>query len=108
MQDRGYIKWAPFNSLISDKVVINEILKSKNKIQKPTLSDDQIEYLNDKIFEAYTNHIKVNLFIYKNQNVINLKGFVNNINVQKKYIIFNKSIIYFNQIIKITTFFEEN
>ena len=44
--------------------------------------------LNDKIFEAYTNHIKVKLSIYKNQNVINLIGFVNNINVGKKYITF--------------------
>ena len=105
MQDRSYIKWAPFNSLINDKRVIREITQKKNIVDKPTLSEDQIEYLNDKIFEAYTNHIKVNLSIYKNQNVINLIGFVNNINVGKKYITFNNTHIYFNQILNISCVF---
>ena len=108
MQDRTYIKWAPFNSVISDKIIINDLLKSKNKISKPTLSEDQIENLNNKIFEAYTNHLKINMFIYKNQNIIKLIGFINNINVTKKYIIFNKSHIFFNQILKISNFYEEN
>ena len=70
MQDRTYIKWAPFNSVINDKILITEIIKKKNITEKPTLSEDQFEYLNDKIFEAYTNHLKINLFIYKNQNII--------------------------------------
>lgn len=108
MQDRGYIKWAPFNSVISDKTIIKELMNRKRKIQKPTLSQDQIDYLNDKIFEAYTNHIKVNLFIFNNQNVIKLIGFVNNINVNKKYITFNNNHIFFNQILNISNFFEEN
>lgn len=107
MQDRTYIKWAPFNSLISDKKVINEILLKKNIIDKPTLSDDQTQFLNEFIFEAYTNHIKVNLFIYKNQNIIKLVGFVNDININKKHITFNNTHIYFNQIIRISYFFEE-
>ncbi len=108
MQDRAYIKWAPFNSIINDKKILNEILIQQRKIPKPTLSQDQIDYLNDKIFEAYTNHIKINLFIYKNENVIKLIGFVNNINTNKKYITFNKNHIYFNQILKVSNFFEEN
>ena len=108
MQDRGYIKWAPFNSVISDKIIIKDLINKKRKIEKPSLSQDQIDFLNEKIFEAYTNHIKVNLFIYINENVIKLIGFVNNINVSKKYITFNKSHIYFNQILKISNFFEEN
>ncbi len=107
MQDRGYIKWAPFNSVINDKTIIKDLINKKRKITKPTLSQDQIDFLNEKIFEAYTNHIKVNLFIYINENVIKLIGFVNNINVSKKYITFNKSHIYFNQILKISNFFEE-
>lgn len=108
MQDRNYIKWMPFNSVINSNQVLNDLLLQKNKISKPTLSEDQIDYLNDKIFEVYTNHIKVNLFIFKNNNIIKLIGFVNNINVNKKYITFNNNHIYFNQILKITTFLEEN
>ncbi|MBQ3020597.1 MAG: YolD-like family protein [Bacilli bacterium] len=99
--DRTYIKWAPFNSLINDKKIINEINEKNKKVDKPILSDDQIELLNEKIFDAYTNHYKVNITIYKNQNIINLNGFINNININKKCITFNNSYIFFNQILKI-------
>ena len=108
MQDRNYSKWAPFNSVINSKKILNDLIIQKRKILKPTLSQDQIDYLNDAIFEAYTNRIKVELFIFKNNNVIKLTGFVNNINVSKKYITFNKTHIFFNQILKISHFFEEN
>lgn len=107
MQDRGYIKWAPFNSVINDNVVLNELTKKRNKVYKPTLSEDQIDFLNEKIFEAYTNHLKVNIFIYSNFNILKLSGFINNINLSKKYITFNNNHIYFNQILKITNFFEK-
>ncbi len=105
MLDRGYKKWAPFNSVISDKEVLNELSIKRNKIIKPTLSEDQIEFLNERIFEAFTNHLKVYLYIYNNYNIIKLIGYINNININKKYITFNKSHIYFNQILKINNFF---
>ena len=108
MQDRGYIKWAPFNSVMNGKKIIREINKEKSKINKPTLSEDQIEFINEKIFEAYTNHLKVNLYIYKNENIEKLVGFVNNINIAKKYITFNTNYIYFNQILKINDFSEQS
>lgn len=108
MQDRKCIKWAPFNSIINDKLIIHEILTKKEKKTKPTLSEDQIELLNEKIFEAYTNHIKINLFIFKNENIYKLIGFVNNINISKKYITFNNTHIYFNQIIDVGDFFYKN
>ena len=102
MQARTYIKWAPFNSVINGNKLIKEILQSKQKIDKPTLSEDQIIFLNEKIFEAYTNHLKINLFIYKNQTILKLVGFINNINTNKKTITFNNNYIYFNQIIGIS------
>jgi len=107
MQDRGYVKWAPFNSVINDKLIKREMLKKQEKIDKPVLSEDQIEFLNNKIFEVYTNHIKIKLTIFKDNKIINLIGYINKIDINKKYIIFNKSIIFFNQIINVTTFFEK-
>ena len=101
MQDRGYKKWQPFNSIINGNQIVQEIIKNKTKVIKPTLSEEQIELLNDKIFEAYTNHIKIKLFIFKNMNIIELIGYINNINETKKYITFNNSYIYLNQIINI-------
>ena len=104
MQDRTYVKWAPFNSLFNNENIKNEVNKKKKKIVKPTLSSDQIEYLNEKIFDAHTNHYKVNLYIYKNESILKLTGFINNINTDRKTITFNNVYIFFNQIIRITDF----
>lgn len=104
MQDRGYIKWAPFNSLFNDKKIKNEVNNNKIKITKPTLSNDQLDYLNEKIFDAYTNHYKVNLYIYKNESILKLTGFINNINTDKKTITFNNNYVFFNQILRINDF----
>lgn len=104
MQDRGYIKWAPFNSLFNDKKIKNEVDYKKDKITKPILSNDQIEYLNEKIFDAYTNHYKVNLYIYKNESIVKLTGFINNINIDRKTITFNNNYVFFNQILRINDF----
>ncbi len=106
MQDRGYIKWAPFNSLINDKNIIKEVKEKEFILDKPELSEDQINILNDKIFDAYTNHYKVNLIIYKNMKLVKIIGFVNSINILKKYIIFNKEHIFFNQILKVYNFID--
>ena len=108
MQDRKEIKWAPFNSVINGKYIINELNKKRNRAIKPVLSEDQIEVLNEFISESYTNHTKINLYVYKNYTINKLIGYINNINIQNKYLIFNKTLIYFNQIIKITSFFDKS
>ena len=105
MQDRGYIKWAPFNAVVSDKVIFYEVNKRNNECDKPILSDDQLFNLNDKILEAYTNHTKVKISIFRDRNIINVIGYINNINSNLKYITFNKTKLYFNQIIDISNFF---
>ena len=104
MQDRGYIKWASFNSLFNDKKIKKEVNSKKEKVLKPTLSNDQLDYLNEKIFDAYTNHYKVNLYIYKNESIIKLTGFINNINLEKRTITFNNFHVFFNQILRINDF----
>ena len=104
MQDRTYIKWAPFNSLFNDKKIKKEVNLKKEKVLKPTLSNDQLDYLNEKIFDAYTNHYKVNLYIYKNESILKLTGFINNINIDRKTITFNNNYVFFNQILRINDF----
>lgn len=104
MQDRYGVKWIPFNSCFNSNSVVKELASSKLKINKPILSEDQVNILNEKILEAYTNNIKINLFIFKREKILKLVGYVNSINVQNKYFNFNNNRIYFNQVLKITTF----
>ena len=47
--NRGMIKWAPFNAVQSGNSMVNDVLKKKNKVTMPILSDDQIEVLEQKL-----------------------------------------------------------
>ena len=46
MSERGIKKWAPYKSLPEHDPKIIEMRKNRNKIEKPTLSDDEIEKIN--------------------------------------------------------------
>ena len=70
MIDRGMVKWQPFNAVASGNYMINEVLKKKNKVVMPTLSEDQKELLQEKILRAYELQEVIRIKYYK---VINIK-----------------------------------
>ena len=39
--DRGMIKWLPFNSLVNNKEVLYSIVHEKERKEKPVLSPDE-------------------------------------------------------------------
>ena len=47
--DRGIIKWSPFDALSGRDAVLEKLLYELYKIQKTTLSEDEIEDLNKTI-----------------------------------------------------------
>ena len=61
IHDRGMVKWQPFDSLLSSKKVAREIIKEKNKVAMPTLSEDQLLNIEEKVLEAYYNGETVRL-----------------------------------------------
>ena len=64
--DRGIIKWAPFNSVTPSKEVINRLSKEKSKINKPTLFEEQLETIQNNLFEAYNNELETTIKYFKN------------------------------------------
>jgi len=102
MTDRGIIKWQPFNSCFSATNIINEINNQKNRLQFPTLSEDQLNLISEKIIEAYNLKISVNIMYYYDGNQKNIKGVIETINTQQKKICINNLYIYLKQILKIT------
>lgn len=92
-------KWAPFNSIMDGKIIINQIIKENNKISKPVLSDDQLNTLNNNIIESYNNKSLININYYSNGNIFNIKGIINFIDINNKYLIIKTKKIYFSQII---------
>ena len=51
-QGRGMVKWAPFATLPEQFERIHEYILDQDKIQRPTLSEDQLNELNCKMHQA--------------------------------------------------------
>jgi len=102
MIDRAIIKWQPFNSCFSGTNIINEINNNKNKAKFPALSEDQLYAIEEKIKDAYTLKIIININYYFDGKIKNAVGIINGINMQEKKICLNNKYIYFKQILKIS------
>lgn len=101
--DRGIIKWQPFNSVTPSSSIINKIIKEKQKINKPILSEEQFENIQNSLLEAYNNEIQTNIEYYKNGIILKESTIIKILDLSHNRIILNTNkIIYFNQIIKIT------
>lgn len=102
MNDRGMIKWAPFNSVINGNEVLSSITEEKSKINKPTLSEEQINNLENKIIEAYSKNIQVELIYFKNGKNNKLSGQITKLDpINKKIILNYHTDVYFNNILDI-------
>ena len=75
MNDRGIIKWAPFSSVINGNILLKEIHEEKSRIIKPTLSEEQIQELEDKILKnIFKTHTHKDSDIYKGSPTVQHKG----------------------------------
>ncbi len=102
MHDRGMIKWLPFNSIINGDEVVNSIEKEKRKIIKPTLSEDQIQNIEEYILESMINNIPITFKIYKGGFINEISGIVTNIDsVKQKIYLDNHKYLYFREIINV-------
>lgn len=102
MNDRGIVKWAPFNSVINGNQLLDEINYERNRISKPILSEEQIADLEENIITAYSERSIINLYFYKNGCINIINGQITKLDPVNKIItINNKTRIYFNNIIDI-------
>lgn len=102
MNDRGIVKWAPFNSVINGNQLLDEINYERNRISKPILSEEQIADLEENIITAYSERSIINLYFYKNGCINIINGQITKLDSANKIItINNKTRIYFNNIIDI-------
>ena len=69
--DRGIIKWQPFNSVAPSKEIINKLDREKQKIDKPILSEEQLDIIQNNLFEAYNNELETIIKYYKNGIIFN-------------------------------------
>jgi len=101
MIDRGIIKWQPFNSCFSAANIIKDINADKRKKRLPTLSEDQLFVIEEKIKDAFDLRQFITLEYFYDGNITVIKGKINSITPQEKKICLNNKYIFFKQIVKI-------
>ena len=57
--------WMPFNAVCDGTSLVDMIEKEKSRFKKPTLSEEQLEDIQDKIITAYNNEEVINIKYYK-------------------------------------------
>ena len=63
--DRGIIKWAPFDALVGYSAMIREMKLRLGKRDKPILSDDQYDELNQKLVLALHQDLEISVAYFK-------------------------------------------
>lgn len=95
-------KWNPFNAVAPGSSMVNEVLKEKNKVTMPILSEDQINELQEKILNAFNTQSIVNIKYFKNGRYYLNNGIITNIDVSAHKLVLNSQFpIFFSQIIEI-------
>lgn len=101
--NRGMLKWQPFSSVVPSSIMINDVLKEKNRIKMPVLSDDQKQDLQVNVIEAYNNQDIIKVKYYKGGRFYLKQGRITNIDENKHKITINNDLeVFFSQIIEIS------
>ena len=94
--------WKPFNSVVSTKDMCTDIINNKNIIEMPSLSNDQLNDIENKIFTSYYSKCNLEILYYymgKIYKIISLIKYIDKIKMQ--IILGNGKILYFKQIVNV-------
>ena len=98
---KNMIKWKPFYSIPGLNKIIKEIEEEKNYKYVPSLSDDLIFDINQKLINSIENKSNISIKYIKNGMLYYKNGVIEKIDTIQKYILISNIRIYFNEIIKI-------
>ena len=99
--DRGIIKWMPFDSVMSSKKMVNDLIKEKSKCEKPSLDEEQIKKIENTLIEAFYENRVLSLDYFYDGNIYHINSNIKKIDSIYHKIYFSNKIILFEQIIKI-------
>ena len=100
MSDRGMKKWAPYKALIEQEPILNKLRKEKTKVDKPRISSDEAENINDILVNYHGEELEIQY--YRDGYVFNKVITIRKIDVlNKKLLINQQGVIYFNEIVSL-------
>lgn len=98
--NRGMKKWAPYKSLNEQSDFIFDMLKKKNKIEKPLIFHEQKEKINN-ILTTYHQQ-ELNVVFYKDGQIVKINTKIHKIDMDNNRLYFNRySYISFADLIDI-------
>ena len=95
-------KWNPFNAVAPGGFMVKEVMKEKNKIEMPILSDDQKMAIQERLFDAFNNQEIIKIKYFRAGKLYITEGKVEKIDVNTHKIVLNGGFaVFFSQIIEI-------
>lgn len=95
-------KWLPFDALTGFKTSLRKVEYDKDKINKPVISLDQLEEMNEVITSALNLQEEVIIKFYRGGYIYEISGLINKVDPINKVIIIADQNIKFNMIVNIT------
>jgi len=103
MSDRGMKKWAPFSSLIEQATCLEEMKYQRNKIDKPILTDDQMEKIN-YVLQTYQKGQTVKIKFYNDGYLYFVETQIKRIDLENRQLILTNGKLKFEKIIDIDNY----
>lgn len=73
-EDRGIIKWAPFDALVGFHGLLNELKDQLSRRERPVLSDDDYEALNRHLMQAINERCMTSIHYFTKGHIRQLYG----------------------------------
>lgn len=101
-RDRGIMKWAPFDALISYQAVLKSMQYERGKQKKPELTDDHYEILNRHVQQAIMMKTPISITYFEDGYFKTIYGTIKRYDDIKKTLIFMEGYhIKINQIMDV-------
>ena len=100
MSDRGMKKWAPFSSLIEQATCLEQMKYERNKIQKPILTPDQVEKI-EQVLQSYKKGQVVKITFFNDGYIYNINSSIKRIDTENRVLVLDKGKLPFSEILDI-------
>ena len=99
MSERGMKKWAPFSSLIEQSTCLEKMRYERNKIDKPSISNDRANKINEILKNYHGQEIKIKY--YYDGYLFEIKTTIIRIESTQRALVTSKGIIPLSNIIDV-------
>lgn len=100
MSDRGMKKWAPFSSLIEQATCLEQMKYERNKIQKPVLTTDQMEKIENTL-QSYKKGQIVKITFFNDGYIYYVTTSIKRIDIENRVLVLDNGKLPFSEILDI-------